>query len=114
MDRHSGVLQDNGPAETGFIVGTNKKKFFFGLSTKGADDGDGKMTYLESKTEFARGKWHHVAAVYDGKQMQLFVNGQLDSTSAEQSGPVLYSKVAPFVIGRLQGRQRGLPAPRRS
>ena len=104
-----GCFQDNGPAETGFIVGTNKKKFFFGLSTKGADDGDGKMTYLESKTEFARGKWHHVAAVYDGKQMQVFVNGQLDSTSAEQSGPVLYSKVAPFVIGRYKDDNEDYP-----
>ena len=35
------------------------------------------MTYLESKTDYARGKWLHVAAVYDGKQMRLYVNGYI-------------------------------------
>lgn len=104
-----GCFQDNGPAEYGFVVGSNQKRFFFGLSTKGADDGDGKMTYLESKTEYRRGAWYHVAAVYDGKQMRLFVNGKLDATSNEQSGPVLYAKEAPFVIGRYQDRDEDFP-----
>ncbi|MDY3561315.1 metallophosphoesterase [Gemmata sp. JC673] len=104
-----GCFQDNGPAEAGFVVGSNLKRFFFGLATKGADDGDGKMTYLESKTEYQRGKWYHVAAVYDGKQMRLFVNGQLDATSDAQSGPVLHAKEAPLVIGRYKDRDEDFP-----
>jgi predicted phosphodiesterase len=104
-----GCFQDNGPNEYGFVVGSNKKQFFFGLSTKGADDGNGKMTYLESKAEYQRGKWYHVAAVYDGKQMQLFVNGQLDATSNTQSGAVLYAKAAPFVLGRYRDDDEDFP-----
>ncbi len=91
-----GCFQDNGLAEFGFVVGFNKKKFFFGLATKATK----KMTYLESKSEYPRGKWVHVAAVYDGKQMRLYLNGQLDASSDTQSGPVLYAKAAPMVIGR--------------
>ena len=68
-----------------------------------------KLTYLESKTEYVRGKWYHVAAVYDGKQMRLYVNGQLDATSDEQSGPILYAKAAPFVIGRYQDDDEDYP-----
>ena len=91
-----GCFQDNGLAEFGFLVGFNKKKFIFGLTTAATK----KMTYLESKAEYVRGKWYHVAAVFDGKQMRLFINGQPDATSDEQSGPILYAKTAPLVIGR--------------
>src|SRR5262249_28590018 len=75
-----GCFQDNGPIKNGFVTGFNKKKFFFGLATKATK----KMTYLESKTEYVRGKWYHLAAVFDGKQMRLYINGQLDATSTDQ------------------------------
>jgi len=103
-----GCFQDNGTSEYGWVVGANKKRFFFGLTTKAAD-GNGKMTYLESKTEYQRGKWYHVAAVYDGKQMQLFVNGQLDSTCNDRFGQILYAKSAPFVIGRYKDDNEDFP-----
>jgi 3',5'-cyclic AMP phosphodiesterase CpdA len=48
------------------------------------------------------GKLYHVAAVYDGKQLQLFVNGKLDAESDAQSGDLLYPKSAPLVVGRYQ------------
>ncbi|MDB5309630.1 MAG: Calcineurin-like phosphoesterase [Gemmataceae bacterium] len=104
-----GCVQDNGPAESGFILGYNKTAFSFGLASKGADDGDGKLTYLTGKTGYQRGKWYHVAGVYDGKQMRLYVNGQLDATSAEQSGPVLYARAAPMVIGRYRDDDEDFP-----
>lgn len=100
-----GCFQDNGPAEFGFVAGFNTKKFFFGLTTKATR----KMTYLESKTEYVRGKWYHIAATYDGKQMRLFVNGQLDATSDTQTGPILYAKAAPLVIGRYKDDDEDFP-----
>ncbi len=100
-----GCFQDNGPLKSGFVVGFNKRKFFFGLATKATD----RMTYLESKTEYARGKWCHVAAVYDGKQMRFYVNGQLDATGTEQSGPVRYATAAPLVIGRYKDDDEDYP-----
>ena len=111
-----GAMQDNGGAEKGWVLGyTQSANFSFALSTVGADDGDGAMTYLKGKTKFELGKMYHVAAVYDGKEMQLYVNGKLDGSSKEQSGKILYPKAAPFVIGSyrddnefypLQGRIR--------
>jgi predicted phosphodiesterase len=100
-----GCFQDNGPSEFGFVAGFKKTRFVFGLTTAATK----KMTYLESKTEYVRGKWYHLAATYDGKQMKLFVNGQLDATSDEQSGPVMYAKAAPFVIGRYKDENEDYP-----
>lgn len=100
----AGVIQDNGDAETGWILGFNQDVFTFGLATKGADDGDGKMTYLNGKTKFEPGKFYHVVGVYDGQQMQLYVNSQLDGESTEQSGEILYPESAPFVLGAYHDR----------
>jgi hypothetical protein len=100
-----GCFQDNRPAQAGFVVGFNKKKFVFGLATNTTK----KITYLESKTDYAPGKWYHVAAVYDGKEMRLFLNGQLDAATSEQSGSILYAKAAPMVIGRYKDDDEDFP-----
>jgi acid phosphatase type 7 len=100
-----GCFQDNGASEFGTVVGFNKSKFYFGLTSAIAK----KMTYLESKTEYALGKWYHLAAVYDGKEMKLYVNGALDATSTEQRGPVLWAKEAPLVIGRYKDQNEDYP-----
>ncbi len=94
-----GVLQDNGNAETGWILGYGDKSFTFGLSSAGADDGDGRMSYLRGKTQYEEGRLYHVAATYDGHEMRLYVNGKLEATGTEQSGDILYPRSAPLVIG---------------
>ncbi len=97
-----GALQDNGDNEKGWILGYNASTFYFGLSTAGADDGNGKMTYLRAKTKYRLGKFYHLTAVYDGKSMELYVNGKKESQSEEQSGDLLYPDAAPYVIGAYQ------------
>lgn len=97
-----GALQDNGDHEKGWILGYNASTFYFGLSTAGADDGNGKMTYLRAKTKYRLGKFYHLTAVYDGKSMELYVNGKKESQSEEQSGDLLYPDAAPYVIGAYQ------------
>ena len=94
-----GVIQDNGDSEQGWVLGYNDHTFYFALATKGSDDGNGLMTYLKAKTRYTPGKLYHVTAVYDGKRMELFINGKREATSTVQSGPILYPKAAPFVIG---------------
>lgn len=94
----AGVIQDNGSAEAGWVLGYDREHYYFALATQGADDGDGHMTYLKSKTRYKPGHWAHVAAVYDGEKMELYVNGQLDASSREQSGPILYPESAPVVL----------------
>lgn len=87
-----GYFQDNAEAETGWVLGYDKEHFTFGLSTNGADDGDGMMTYLTGKTKYTKAMFHHVVAIYDGKTLSLYVDGRLDASTTEQSGPILYPK----------------------
>ena len=94
-----GAIRDNGPEETGWLLGFRGNRFCLGLSTKGADDGNGKLTYLTSAKPFNGGEWHHVAGVYDGKEMRLYVDGALSASSREQSGPILYPEMTFFEIG---------------
>jgi hypothetical protein len=85
-----GLMEDNGDAETGWSLGYTDDAFTFGLAGKGSDDGNGKMTYIKGKTTIEADRWYHVAATYDGRAMKLYVNGQLEAQSGEQSGDILY------------------------
>lgn len=93
------AFQDNGDAEKGWVLGYNENAFSFALASEGANDGDGKMTYLRGKTSIEKGKWYHLCGVYDGKTMQLWVNGTLDGETEEQSGKILYPKEAKLAVG---------------
>ena len=67
-----GVIQDNGDREKGWVLGYNESTFYFGLATEGADDGDGKMTYLKAKINYELGKLYHLTATYDGNKTEIF------------------------------------------
>lgn len=95
----TGVLQDNGDAESGWTVGYAEDAFSFALATKGGDDGNGRLTYLKGTTVPKPGRWYFVAGVYDGKTMKLYVNGELEAESTEQSGDILYPRRAPYTVG---------------
>jgi thiol-disulfide isomerase/thioredoxin len=49
--------------------------------------GVGPNDYLNGMTEVSAGQWHHVACVYDGKRMRIYVDGVLD-VSIRQTGPI--------------------------
>lgn len=100
----AGSVQDNGGAETGWVLGYDEERFTIGLASEGADDGDGHMTYLRGETPWELGRWHHVAARYDGEVLELFVDGRLDASTREQSGPVLHAGPGGFVIGAYMDR----------
>lgn len=57
------------------------------------------LDQLTTSMTFDTGKWYHVAAVYDGASMSIYVNGQLEVTKAcDKRGPVnLYEGI--FKIG---------------
>ncbi len=93
------AMQDNGGFEKGFVLGYNEAVFTFGLSTEGANDGDGVMTYLAGTTPIDAGKWYHLVATYDGEKMQLWVNGKLDAESVEQRGAILFPDAAKLAVG---------------
>jgi predicted phosphodiesterase len=94
-----GLLQDNGDAEAGWILGYDGKVFTFGLASKGADDGNGQITYMQGKTPYEIGVLHHVVGTFDGETMKLYVDGELDAESEAQSGDILYPDHAELVLG---------------
>jgi hypothetical protein len=103
------AFQDNGNFEKGWVVGYHEQHFSFGLSTVGADDGDGKMTYLRGRTALELGKWYHLCAIYDGTTMELWVNGQLDGQSTEQHGAILYPDDASLAVGAYRDANESFP-----
>ncbi len=92
-------FQDNGNAESGWLLGLTGDRFAFALASEGGSDHDGKLTYLSGKSKIELGKWYHVCGVYDGETMQLWVNGVLDAESKEQHGKILYPKEATLALG---------------
>jgi len=93
-----GYVQDNGSFEKGWVLGNYEDRFSFALSSEGADDGDGTLTYLKADRPVELYKWAHLVGTYDGKELKVYVNGRLAATSTAQSGPISYSD-AQLVIG---------------
>lgn len=79
-------VEDNGADENGFILGYRGAKFMLGLATKKT----GKITYLTGGPSMREGVWNHVVGTYDGKVMNLYVDGKIAATSNAQSGPIKY------------------------
>ena len=103
------VVQDNGSAETGWLLGFRGSRFAFGLATKGADDGDGLITYLSARTAFTAGRWHHVCGTYDGKVQRIYVDGERLGESVVQNGPILYPKKTFVELGAYHDRDEHFP-----
>jgi hypothetical protein len=93
-----GCVQDNGDAETGWTLGYTNDAFYFALASEGVKDEDGRLTYLKGSTPIQRDRWYHVVGTYDGRSMKLFVNGEMQAESKEQSGDIRYPASAPYTI----------------
>lgn len=105
----TGALQDDGDKENGWLLGFDRERFMVGLSTVGADDGNGRMTYLKGTTPISHGRWYHVAATYDGETTRLYVNGKQEAETKEQSGDILYAAQSPYTVGCYQDSNERYP-----
>ncbi|MDG2476430.1 MAG: metallophosphoesterase [Phycisphaerales bacterium] len=94
-----GLIQDNGSAEEGWLLGYRDDHFCFGLAGAETDDADGLLTYLSAPEAFVRDRWYHVAGVYDGHRMSLWLDGVRVAESTEQSGDIRYPARGSLVIG---------------
>lgn len=98
-------LQDNGDYERGWLLGFIHTNFVFGLATEGGKH----LTYLAAGKPFETNRWYHVVGTYDGTVQRVYVNGELGAESREQSGAILYSPKAPFVLGAYQDDDERYP-----
>ncbi len=92
----AGYLQDNGTYEKGWLLGYENDRFSFALASVG---GPGRLTYLKAPKPFALRRWYHVAGVYDGAVMRLYVNGRQVAESKRQKGDIDYPPHAWYSIG---------------
>jgi prepilin-type N-terminal cleavage/methylation domain-containing protein len=70
------------------------------------DQGAGFLTSTTSTTSLNAGTWYYIACVYDGSNVSLYINGNLESTGTSP-GP-LPNTTAPLLIGN-QGGGNGMP-----
>ncbi|MFY8059524.1 MAG: LamG-like jellyroll fold domain-containing protein, partial [Planctomycetaceae bacterium] len=112
-----GRIQDDGDQELGWMLGFDRSVFTLTISTSGADDGNGRHTVLKGSTPWVRGRFHHVAAVFDGQSARLYVDGREEAFTAEQYGEILYPAAQQVSIGsfrdgnedhRMTGRLRDI------
>ena len=91
-----GAVTDKGDIEKGWMLGiTFDRRFTFGLVT---EDSDG-ITYLKAPQSYAPGVWHHLAGVYDGSEMRLYVDGALVNTATGITGDVVFPAAGTFAVG---------------
>jgi hypothetical protein len=84
---------DTGPG--GWLLGIEDARFVFALSSRDASG----LTRVWARGGVVPDSWQHLAAVYDGHEMRLYVNGQLSHGSAEPSGDIVYPDGARLMIG---------------
>jgi hypothetical protein len=108
VDKYQRPIFKNGPDETNFASYSIAlmrsefltKSFFFDAIT------DNGRALNGSPTPPEQGKWIHVAGVYDGKEMRIYINGKLDvgepgnnfKNPQKQSGTIVVSE-APLTLG---------------
>lgn len=61
----------------------------------------GEVGRIDGKTIVADGEWHHIAKIYGGKNVQMFVDGKLDGEAP--SGGTLDTSKSPIWIGARPG-----------
>ncbi|PON12638.1 hypothetical protein C2W62_38560 [Candidatus Entotheonella serta] len=107
-----GVMEDT-VAHQGWLLGISNHHYCFALSTQGIMEnvGESQLTYLKAPEAYDVDRWYHVAGVYTGTEMRLYVDGELVDTSEEQSGAIHYPTLdlhypdqGQWVIGALKDR----------
>lgn len=93
-----GCLRSDRTGQSGWQLGYSSESFVFGLVTQGEAGAKARASFLQGTNRIMTGKWYHVAAVYDGRSMRLFVNGQPDGEIRNVTGDIAYPAHAPFTI----------------
>lgn len=92
-------IQDNGSYERGWILGTRNGAFMFGIASVRDGKSEPYLTYMTADRPYEHGKWYHVAGVYDGKRMKLYVDGRLAAECDYQYGAIAYPDEGTLAIG---------------
>ena len=97
--------EDNGSYERGWLLGYNGNRFSFRLSTGGS------LLNAQAPEPYKTGQWYHLLGVFDGKKMQLYVDGTLVATTPAVGKIALPDPAmnTPFVIGAYKDKDEFYP-----
>ena len=91
-------------SETGSGALTNYQLHIVPNNSVEFDLGDGTNLYtVTSNTQLTVGTWYHVAAVYDGTNEIIYINGVLDTLSSIGSKTLITTPTKPLIIGATAG-----------
>jgi hypothetical protein len=54
---------------------------------------------VTSNTAFSAGQWYHIAAIYNGSSVTLYVNGKFDSSTQAQNGTITFTGTSGTYLG---------------
>jgi len=98
------------PYSAHFIAAKSGSDGYHGYELGTTVDGKVRFTVLAGGTPYgdalgssvvADGEWHHIAGTYDGTDLRIYVDGNLETTVAYDGG-VAYLASSPIYIGRRQ------------
>jgi len=94
-----GILADQRAAGSGYVLLTHQRpqSWQFAIWTRGQDQAPGGIELVRAD-RVVTGRRTHVAAVYDLREIRLYINGQLNGASTSIESPFLPSD-SPLVIG---------------
>ncbi len=104
-----GRIEDNRYGAGGTYLGYDETHWIFGLTPGGPGIGEGRLQILRSAKPMEKGKWSLVVATYDGKEMRLFVNGELAAESRAALGPINWYRTDRWSIGQFSDENEKVP-----
>jgi len=87
----------------GWVLGYTRDSFVFSLAA-GDKTAAPPATFLTARTPIQKERWYYVAATYDGQQMRLYVNGELEAESSAQAGDIRYPESGLYLVGGAASR----------
>ncbi|MEU2612407.1 LamG-like jellyroll fold domain-containing protein [Micromonospora sp. NPDC007271] len=81
--QHSVVEKYDAPAYNGYLLRVLPGGRISALTLAGA----GQLASVEGRTVVSPDEWHHLAAVYDGSTISVYLDGRLDGSAATKVGP---------------------------
>ena len=104
-----GRVEDNRYGAGGTYLGYDETHLVFGLTPGGPGIGEGRLHIIRSAKPIDKGIWSLVVATYDGKEMRLFVNGELVAESTDARGPINWYRTDSWSIGRFSDENEKVP-----
>ncbi|MSR80953.1 MAG: LamG domain-containing protein, partial [Gemmataceae bacterium] len=104
-----GRVEDNRYGAGGTYLGYDETHLVFGLTPGGPGIGEGRLQTIRSAKPIDKGIWSLVVATYDGKEMRLFVNGELVAESTDARGPINWYRTDSWSIGRFSDENEKVP-----